>query len=272
MNGCLHDSGGSGHEVASSHADARLLPVVLIHGLVGAFDDERVLNALSSRQAIAPDLLGYGRKADFSGRIDLVSQTAELGRVLDGAGIRVAHLVGHSVGGAIAMLFAADHPSRVASIVSVEGNFSLADAFWSASFARLSPEEAERALAADVAAPAAWLNRADVLVSPHTLALADRWLSFQPATTVQAMAASVVEVTGKPAYTETLRAVFARKPVHLVSGELSRDGWDVPPWALDAAASFTALPGGHLMMADNPELFARAVNRLLSSEDARLVG
>ena len=243
------------------------LPVVLIHGLLGALDDERVLKALQPRQAVAPDLLGYGRNADFCGRIDLTAQTAELERVLDRAAVPVAHLVGHSVGGVIAMLFAAEHPSRVASVVSVEGNFSLADAFWSATFARLPPEEAERVLAADVSAPGDWLSRANVVVNADTLDLAKRWLSFQPATTVQAMAASVVEVTSVPSYTETLRSVFARKPVHLVCGELSRDGWDVPAWALDAAASFTTLPGGHLMMADHPDRFARAVDSLVSSED-----
>lgn len=38
--------------------------------------------------------------------------------------------VGHSVGGAIAMLCAHTYPDHVRRIVNVEGNFTLADAFW----------------------------------------------------------------------------------------------------------------------------------------------
>jgi lipase len=53
-------------------------------------------------------------------------------------------------------------------------------------------------------------------------------MNFQPAATVQAMAASVVDVTGESTYADTLRWVFARKPVHLLAGKLSRGGWDVP--------------------------------------------
>jgi pimeloyl-ACP methyl ester carboxylesterase len=253
----------------SSRAAARL-PVVLLHGLIGALDDSRLLAALEPRRRVAPDLLGYGHLRTVpADRIDLAAQVAELGRSLDEAGVEVAHLVGHSVGGAVAMLFTAAHPERVASIVNVEGNFSLKDAFWSANFARLEPTEAEQLLAAEGADPAAWLTNAAVTVDPHTLALATRWLDFQPAATVQAMAASVVKVTGAPAYADTLRSVFRRIPVHLVSGELSHPGWDVPAWAIDTAATLTILPGGHLMMADHSELFARTIDELISKSDHR---
>jgi pimeloyl-ACP methyl ester carboxylesterase len=40
------------------------------------------------------------------------------------------------VGGVVAYLFALRHPERVMGLVSVEGNFSLKDAFWSSSVAR----------------------------------------------------------------------------------------------------------------------------------------
>jgi lipase len=254
---------------SSSNEDAPVLPIALIHGLIGGFDDERLLSGFAPRRTITPDLLGYGLRADAGAdRIDLAAQLAELERVLDLSDADRVHLVGHSVGGVIAMLFAASRPDRVASLVSVEGNFSLADAFWSSSFARLSPDEAERVLTEETADPAAWLHRANVRVDSYTLDLAARWLDFQPAATVQAMAASVVEVTGDGAYVETLRTVFARTPVHLLAGELSRNGWDVPEWAQTAAASFTVLPGGHLMMADRPELFAQTINGLIAAADA----
>ncbi|MFG2712481.1 alpha/beta fold hydrolase [Streptomyces goshikiensis] len=47
---------------------------------------------------------------------DLVDDAA---RVLDGHGIRAAHIVGVSAGGALAQLLALDHPSRVLSLVLI---------------------------------------------------------------------------------------------------------------------------------------------------------
>jgi pimeloyl-ACP methyl ester carboxylesterase len=245
-----------------------MYPVVLIHGLIGSLDDERLVAGLAPRTVLTPDLLGYGNHHDVAREhIDLDAQVAELTRILDGADADEAHLVGHSVGGVIAALFAARSPERVVSIISVEGNFTLADAFWSASFARLAPDLAERALAEDRADPARWLRRASVEPDARTLKLAERWLAFQPASTVQAMAASVVETTADPGYQRTLRQVFAVTPVHLVAGELSRNGWDIPEWASAAAHSMTTLPGGHLMMADNAGRFTGTIRELIERED-----
>jgi pimeloyl-ACP methyl ester carboxylesterase len=47
---------------------------------------------------------------------DLVS---DAGRVLDGYGVHAAHLVGVSAGGALAQVFALDHPHRVLSLVLI---------------------------------------------------------------------------------------------------------------------------------------------------------
>ncbi|WP_227744214.1 alpha/beta fold hydrolase [Yersinia kristensenii] len=41
------------------------------------------------------------------------------------------HVIGHSVGGAVAVLFARRYPEMTRSLTSVEGNFTLSDAFWS---------------------------------------------------------------------------------------------------------------------------------------------
>lgn len=246
-----------------------MYPVTLIHGLLGSLDDEALRVELAPRVVLAPDLIGYGERASVaSGSVDLDAQVNELTRILDAANAMRVHLVGHSVGGVIAALFAAGHPERVASLVSVEGNFTLADAFWSANFARLHPHEAERVLAKDRADPAEWLRGAGVDPDARTLELAERWLRFQPTSTVQAMAASVVQVTGDPRFDQTLRRVFASTPVHLVTGKLSRGAWNVPEWAQTAARSMTELPGGHLMMASNPRLFSRTITKLVALEES----
>lgn len=216
-----------------------MLPVIFIHGLIGSF-------RVPSTSSLCPDLLGYGAEAQADpAEITIEAQVEYVRAAIDGAlPAGRAHLVGHSAGGVIAAVYAHRYPERVASFVNVEGNFTLADAFWSARFATKSPAEIEEILRAEPAIA-------------HVL-------DYQPAPTVRAMARAVVEFTGDPGYEPMLREVFARTPVHLVAGARSRAGWDVPDWALSLAASYTEIPdAGHMVMDDAPEAFGELLARLL---------
>ncbi|UCJ17324.1 alpha/beta hydrolase [Pseudomonas sp. MM211] len=239
-------------------------PYLLIHGLIGSLRDLAPLFRSRSIQAHMPDLLGYGglQHVDPS-TITLPGQVAHLARWLTERDIERVHLVGHSVGGAIAMLFATAHPTRVASIYSVEGNFSLADAFWSASVARMTPHEADTMLAQFRENPDGWLAKSGIATTASHRASASSLLGNQPASTIQATARSVVEVTGHADYLQAVREIFeGSTPVHLIAGERSKEGWNLPPWALEKAASVTCLPGGHLMMLEDPEQFVSALTSL----------
>lgn len=246
--------------------DDAKIPVLLVHGLIGSLRDLVPVFAASGISAHAPDLIGYGaHRSAAPDAISLLAQVEHLLDCLDLLGLDRVHIVGHSVGGAIAMLFAHGHGDRVASIINVEGNFSLADAFWSASVARMAPDEAERMMADFRADLPAWLKRSGIAPEPHYLAAADLLLSNQPASTVQATARSVVAITGEAAYEAALRSVFAGPlPIHLVAGEQSRSGWAVPDWACAQAASETLLPGGHLMMVEDPQPLVSAISGLIS--------
>lgn len=96
-------------------------PLVLVHGFGGdinifAFNQE----ALSSDRAVyALDLPGHGGSSKDVGAGDLDFFAGVLGGFLDAAGIERAHLVGHSMGGAVAGSFALAHPGRVASLVLI---------------------------------------------------------------------------------------------------------------------------------------------------------
>ncbi len=241
-------------------------PVVLIHGLMGSLDDPAIRACLSARSVIAPSLLGYGEfSATPPARLSMAAQIAHLHRlVTERFGAGPVHLVGHSMGGAIAPLFAADHPDLVATIVDVEGNFTLKDAFWSGQLARMTETEAEQMLARQRADPAAWLARLGIAVNERTSASAHKWLHLQPASTLRAMGSALVETTSRPDYLESVRKVLATHAVHLVAGERSRHDWDTPEWTLGQAKSLTVMPGcGHLMMLDDPEGFGRVVAGLL---------
>jgi pimeloyl-ACP methyl ester carboxylesterase len=241
------------------------LPIVLIHGLLGSLDDAAIHGALAPRPSLAPELLGYGELADVApDTISIAAQVAHVhAAVTRRFGAQPVCLVGHSVGGVVANLLALQHPDRVATVINVEGNFTLRDAFWSASLARMELREVEAQLAGWRADPAAWLARSQLPPTPPLLARARAWLAL-PATTLQAVARSVVVTTGVPAYLESLRQLFARTPVHLVAGERSRAGWDVPDWASAAARSVTIIPGrGHLMMLEDGPEFGRVLDGVL---------
>jgi pimeloyl-ACP methyl ester carboxylesterase len=99
-------------------------PVVLLHGLSGSRRWwQRNVPALAEAHTVASvDLVGFGRNRRFSGLPVLLPSFAEttalLGRFLETFGEPV-HLVGHSMGGQIAIRLAAERPDLVRSLVLV---------------------------------------------------------------------------------------------------------------------------------------------------------
>jgi lipase len=239
-------------------------PMVLVHGLIGHLKTVRDHPALASLRVIAPELLGYGANAHTPAeRINLAAQAQELEReVVAAFGDEPVHVVGHSLGGAVAMLFAHRAPQRIASVTSIEGNFTLDDAFWSGALGRMSPEDATRAVRAMRADPKSWIEKMVWSPPAEVVDLAGEWLYWQPPSTVHAMSRAILAETGPAsAYLEKVEAVFRRHPVHLLSGQRSHAEWHVPEWAGSLAASEHVFANaGHIPMLDAPDAF---VGRLL---------
>jgi pimeloyl-ACP methyl ester carboxylesterase len=99
-------------------------PVLLVMGMAGSmlWWDEGFCRALAAggRLVVRYDHRDTGRSTTYEpgrpgyGGDDLV---ADIGRVLDGLGLPTAHVFGVSMGGALAPVFALDHPDRVRSLV-----------------------------------------------------------------------------------------------------------------------------------------------------------
>lgn len=237
-------------------------PVLLIHGLFGSLSAPAIVAAFGDVRVLAPDLIGYGAYREGAPEAwTLQDQADHVAAWLRGRVNEPVNVVGHSVGGAVGVLFACRHPELTLSLTSVEGNLTLNDAFWSRKIADWSLAEIEAEVSGFRADIAEWLARSGVPPTPANLATAADWLANQPASTLRAQARAVVAATGEAAYLDGLRLVAASGlPIHLLSGARSRDGWSVPGWLSDKAASDKVIPGtGHLMMLEQTELFAAAV-------------
>ena len=90
-------------------------PVVLIHGMVNSSKhwEEVALRLADRYTVVAPDLLGHGDSAAVRGDYSLGAHACSIRDLLTTIGIERATIVGHSLGGGIAMQFFYQFPQRV---------------------------------------------------------------------------------------------------------------------------------------------------------------
>ena len=93
-------------------------PLVLLHALAeGATDWDGVAPAFARHWRVyAPDLRGHGR-SDWPGDYSLEVMRADVLGFLDALGLDRVDLIGHSMGGAVALLLAEEHPERIDRLI-----------------------------------------------------------------------------------------------------------------------------------------------------------
>ena len=96
-------------------------PVVLIHGMLNSSSHWRsvALDLAGEHTVIAPDLIGHGDSAAPRGDYSLGAHAASIRDLLAAVGIDRATLVGHSLGGGVAMQFFYQFPQRVERLALV---------------------------------------------------------------------------------------------------------------------------------------------------------
>src|SRR5947207_6652478 len=96
-------------------------PVVLIHGMVNSSRHwEQVALQLADRYTvIAPDLIGHGESAAVRGDYSIGAHATSIRDMLAVIGVERATIVGHSLGGGIAMQFFYQFPQRTERLVLV---------------------------------------------------------------------------------------------------------------------------------------------------------
>lgn len=251
-----------------SHQNQR---IVLIHGLLAPLACFRRLEEMiQAAEAVSIHLIGYGdHYSAVTEGITLSRQARHVAEQMERRGWSRAWVMGHSVGGAVAMLLADQRPDLVAGVINSEGNFTLKDAFWSSRIAKMSVAEWEAEFGSMLDDPAGWISRADINSTPECFSWAKEMLASQPASTIQAMARAVIAETTPPTYLEALGRVVDRgTPLHLIAGERAVGGRDVTDWARRSARSFTVIPGtGHMMM-EAPQQFCSELDRILEARSA----
>ncbi|WP_456695945.1 alpha/beta fold hydrolase [Aeromicrobium sp. P5_D10] len=110
------------HRHELSYVDSGSGPAVLfIHGILGSQRQwEHLIDAMDDdHRVVMPDLFGHGKSAKPFGDYSLSAHAAAMRDLLDHLGIERVTVVGHSLGGGIAMQFFYLFPERVERLVLV---------------------------------------------------------------------------------------------------------------------------------------------------------
>ncbi|MEU0498477.1 alpha/beta fold hydrolase [Mycobacterium sp. NPDC006124] len=95
--------------------------LLLIHGMAGSSDAWRDLipRLAKNYRVVAPDLLGHGQSVKPRGDYSLGAFAVSLRDLLDELGIAQATIVGHSLGGGVAMQFLYQHPDYCERLILI---------------------------------------------------------------------------------------------------------------------------------------------------------
>jgi len=231
------------------------VPIVLLHGFGGNLNSWLFNRPeLAARhRVIALDLPGHGEsdeKVGAGGAADLAA--AVLG-IMDALQIGRAHLVGHSMGGAVAIAIAADQPARVRSLtlVASAGLGPEIDGAYISGFLAAKRRK-------DMKAVIARLFAKEVMVSDRMLEDLIRMKRIDGAETALCRIAESFFPGGRQ-IDSGLRAALLGSPISYQVIWGREDG--VIPWRhADGLANVATLDGaGHMVQMEKPS----AVNRLI---------
>lgn len=95
--------------------------LILLHGLFGSSANWHSIarRLAASEHVLVPDLRNHGLSPHHQ-VMDYQSMSTDLAQLIDEHGFDAVRLVGHSMGGKLAMWFALNHPEQVAGLVVVD--------------------------------------------------------------------------------------------------------------------------------------------------------
>jgi len=239
---------------------------VYLHGLGSASsaDFPRIVRdpRLASTRAVLIDLLGFGFSAHPAAfPHTLEAHAATVARLLDHLALRRCHVIGHSMGGSIAIALAAARPDLVRGLVVAECNFDPEDATFSQMIVDQAPSE-EAYVASGHAA---------------VIAQAEEWAAAEPAFgsfpgTLRAADPRAVYRCSAALVACRLRDTFfgLDMPRAYVFGAKTLPHHHQPLLAAAGLPMAVVPEAGHGMVGENPEAFAAIVASTLSGDEIPL--
>ena len=208
-----------GHRVTYTAAGDAGPVVVLLHGIAGCGHtwDAVVPRLASSARVVAPDLLGHGESAKPRGDYSLGAYASGVRDLLAALGHESATIVGHSLGGGVAMQFAYQFPEMTERLVLVDSGGLGREV---TPFLR-----AVTLPGAEVVLPV--IAHRKVLDALRWAGRYTRWVPFRPAMTEVARGyGSLVDTQARAAFVHTARSVMdvggqrvdARDRLYLATG------------------------------------------------------
>jgi pimeloyl-ACP methyl ester carboxylesterase len=241
---------------------------VYLHGLarssIGALAHIATHPALTGRRSLLVDLLGFGfsdRPEAFGYRVE--DHAATIITLLDGLGLRRCELIGHSMGGVVAILVASERPDLVSAVVVAEANLDPGGGVLSAAIsAQTEDEYVTRGYGQDVERVAGQARETPDGLAPIILGM----LRAAAPYAIHRGARSLAEGTS-PSARQRLRDLSM--PRAFLVGERTPPSVENPPFDDLAAAGVRRIvvPNtGHPMMFQQPDGFARVIAEALDME------
>lgn len=271
-----------GHEL--SYVDSGSGDVVLfVHGILGSQRQwSHLVDLLDDEyRVVAPDLFGHGDSAKPTGDYSLGAHAATLRDLLDQLGVGRVTLVGHSLGGGIAMQFYYLFPERVDRLVLVSSgglgrevstflrSATLPGAEQVLSVVAAAPVLSRVEAVAGMAQRLGWRPRSDITaVWRGFAALGDR----ESRRAFVATARSVIDLGGQSVSAQDHLEGVEPVPTLVVWGVAdkvipSEHAWTIPRAVPGSRVEFFE-EAGHFPHLDDPDRFVRALREFIASEPA----
>jgi pimeloyl-ACP methyl ester carboxylesterase len=256
-------------------------PIVFVHGLMSssATWTAQADRLAAGHRVIAPDLFGHGSSDKPAGDYSLSAHAASLRDLFDTVGVTGATLVGHSLGGGIALQMAYLFPDRVDALVLVssgglgrELNPLLRAATLPGSELVLPVVASGWLHTVGDTALRVWSRVGLPAISPSS---DEAWHSLQSLADGEtrraflATSRSVIDVGGQTVSAQNRLAGFASRPSMLIWGE--RDRMIPAAHVQNAQRELPATRvemfprSGHFPHADEPDRFARVLDEFIAA-------
>ncbi|MCS7294022.1 MAG: alpha/beta fold hydrolase [Dehalococcoidia bacterium] len=240
-------------------------PLVLLHGFTASSASfaENIEGLRQHFEVVAVELLGHGDSdaPDDPAAYRPERAIARIAGLLDALGYGEVLLCGHSLGGAVALLFALEYPARTAGVIVINSNSAAGDATW-----RAQARENLAALAERVRREGTAFLKSTRLYPAHSRRLPEQAKQLLTEDferlTPQGIAHTATELVANVNVLERLGEL--RVPVLVIIGDRDSEFVENAPKLLKAfppglARAVTVEGAGHAANLEAPERFERAV-------------